>query len=408
MLITNKNEKGNLAKYLVFTFSLLIIIGGVLNTLSNKTYLNDSWTIGEWLINYEGGFVRRGLLGEALYLFSIATKISPIFIIWIISISSYYLLVKLTILEAKDKVSIVFLLSPGIFLAPIVGDFLIRKDLLLLVMFLISLKLLQSQTPNLILLNLLNISGTLIHESYAIYSLPIQFFIFNNRNNILKKNSYTFLKFIPSICLFIFCIIFKGNQTQAIAIHESWLKNSFLFPFENLNYKIPLGAIDAIGWDLKQVLKILLESFTNFKGILWVPLAWLTTSIILASFFLGDYSGKDIKIKSFILTFQFFPFTILCFSGWDYGRWIFIWILTSILIYCTFGQELKFFKPIQQNLFRYDLFEEFFFSIEIHRRSKILLAIFAYPHCCWSLYYLPSLLIVTSYSIIKKFKSSFK
>ena len=86
MLITNKNDKGNLAKYLVFTFSLLIIIGGVLNTLSNKTYLNDSWTIGEWLINYEGGFVRRGLLGEALYLFSIATKISPIFIIWLIFI----------------------------------------------------------------------------------------------------------------------------------------------------------------------------------------------------------------------------------------------------------------------------------------------------------------------------------
>ena len=408
MLIFNKDNKRNLNEYLVIAFSLLIVIGGILNTLSNKTYLNDSWTIGEWLINYQGGFVRRGLLGEGLYLFSNATKVSPIFMIWIISISSYYLLVKFTIFEAKNKVSIVFLLSPGIFLAPIIGDFLIRKDLLLLVLFLISLKVLKSLTPNLILLNLLNICGILIHESYAIYSLPIQFFIFNNKYDLLKKNSYTFLKFIPSICIFTFCIIFKGNQIQAIAIHESWLNNSFLFPFEDLNYKLPLGAVDAIGWNFKQVLEILLESLTDFKGILWVPLAWLATTIILASFFLGDYSGKDIKIKIFILSFQFFPFTILCFSGWDYGRWIFIWILTSVLIYCTFGQELKFFKPIQQNLFRYDLIEEFFFNIEIHKRSKILLAIFAYPHCCWSLYYLPSLLIVTSYSIIKKLKSFFK
>ena len=46
---------------LLFIFSLLIIIGGLLNTLSNKTYIDDSWTIGEWLINYQGGFIRRRL-----------------------------------------------------------------------------------------------------------------------------------------------------------------------------------------------------------------------------------------------------------------------------------------------------------------------------------------------------------
>ena len=125
----------------MFIFSLLIIIGGLLNTLSNKTYLNDSWTIGEWLINYQGGFVRRGLLGEGIYILCNVTKISPIYVIWLISVSSYYLLLKLTIFEAKNKVSNLFLLSPGIFLAPIIGDFLIRKDLLLLLIFLISLKL---------------------------------------------------------------------------------------------------------------------------------------------------------------------------------------------------------------------------------------------------------------------------
>ena len=148
--------------------------------------------------------------------------------------------------------------------------------------------------------------------------------------------------------------------------------------------------------------------FIDFKGILWVPLAWLTTTIFLASFFLGDNSGKDFRIKFFILSLQFFPFSILCFSGWDYGRWIFVWIVSSILIYCTFGEELKSYKPIQKNLFRYDLIKEFCFNIEIHKRSKILLAIFAYPHCCWSLFYLPSLLVIPSYSILKKSKLFFK
>ena len=379
-----------------------------MNTLSNKTYIDDSWTIGEWLINYQGGFIRRGLLGEGIYILCNVIKISPIFVIWLISIASYYLLLKLTIFESRNKVSSAFLLSPGIFLAPIIGDFLIRKDLLLLLMFLISLKLMKFKRPNLIFLNLLNITGMLIHESFAIYALPIQYFILKRKYDCLKNNSYTFLYLLPSFGLFVFCLIFKGNQSQAISIHQSWLNKSFLFPFETFNYEIPLGAIDAMSWDFIKVLKILLEALTNFKGILWVPLAWITTTIVLASFFLGDNSGKDLKIKSFIMYFQFFPFAILCFSGWDYGRWIFIWILSSILIYCTFGGELKSYEPIHRNLIRYDLIEEYFLKIEIHKRSKILLAIFAYPHCCWSLYYLPSLLIVPFYSVLRIFKSLFK
>ena len=62
-------------------------------------------------------------------------------------------------------------------MAPIIGDFLIRKDLLLLLLFLISLKLMKSKSINIIFLNLLNIAAILIHESFAIYALPIQFIL---------------------------------------------------------------------------------------------------------------------------------------------------------------------------------------------------------------------------------------
>lgn len=224
----------------------------------------------------------------------------------------------------------------------------------------------------------------------------------------MKNNSLIFLKFFPSFSLFICCLIYKGDISQAISIHQSWLNKSFLFPFETLDYELPMGAVNAISWDYKKVLNILFEGLTNFKGIIWIPLAWITTTILLGSFFLGDNLGKDFKIKSFILSFQFIPFSLLCFSGWDYGRWLFIWIVSSILIYCIFGEEFKLYKSIQQNLHSYDLLKDYCFKIEIHKRSKILLAIFAYPHCCWSLYYLPSLLVVPSYSILKKFKLFFK
>jgi len=404
--ISNKEIK-NVDYFLPTLFFILIILGGLLNTLSNKTYLNDSYTIGEWLINYQGGFIRRGFLGEGIYFLCNAIEFSPIFVIWFISITSYFLLVKFTIIEAKGKVSKVFLLSPCVFLAPVIGDFLIRKDILLLLIFLFNLKILKSSNPNTFFLNILNIFGILIHESFAIYALPIQLFVFSNKLDIFKIK-IILTKFIPSMLLFIFCLIFKGDQSQAMLIHQSWINKSFLFPFENLNYDLPLGAINSIGWDKQDVIKILFASLKEFKGILWIPLIWLITAIFSASFFLGDFSGKDFKIKSFILSFQFLPFSILCFSGWDYGRWIFIWILSSILIYCTFGQEIKSFKFMQNILLRYDVIEDFSLNIKIHKRSKILLVFFAYPHCCWSLYYLPSLLIVPIYSILQSRKSIIK
>ena len=408
MILKASNKKiKNVDDFLSIAFFILIILGGLLNTFSNKTYLNDSWTIGEWLINYQGGFVRRGFLGEGIYFLCNVIEVSPIFIIWFISITSYVLLVKFTIIEAKDKVSVVFLLSPCVFLAPVIGDFLIRKDILLLLIFLFNLKILKSHNPNTFFLNNLNILGILIHESFAIYALPIQLFVFSNKLNIVKTKIILF-KFIPSILFFISCFIFKGNQSQAMLIHQSWINKSLLFPFENLNYELPLGAINAIGWGFQDVLKILLASLTEFKGILWMPLIWLATAIFLGSFFLGDFSGKDIKIKSFVLSFQFLPFSVLCFSGWDYGRWIFIWILSSTLIYCTFDEEFKSFKCMQVILLRYDMIENFLLNLKIHKRSKILLFFFAYPHCCWSFYYLPSLLIVPIYSILQSRKSFLK
>ena len=50
-------------------FSILIILGIPLNLYNNRFY-DNSWTVGEWLISYAGGFVRRGLPGELIHFIS--------------------------------------------------------------------------------------------------------------------------------------------------------------------------------------------------------------------------------------------------------------------------------------------------------------------------------------------------
>jgi hypothetical protein len=47
-------------------FVFLIILGIPLNFYKNRFY-DNSWTVGEWLISYAGGFVRRGLPGEIIH-----------------------------------------------------------------------------------------------------------------------------------------------------------------------------------------------------------------------------------------------------------------------------------------------------------------------------------------------------
>ena len=80
MRIIKKLKKFKVTEdFLSIFFFTSIVVGSFLNMLSNKTYQYDSWTIGEWLINYQGGFVRRGLSGETIYFLSNSLKISPIF-----------------------------------------------------------------------------------------------------------------------------------------------------------------------------------------------------------------------------------------------------------------------------------------------------------------------------------------
>ena len=389
---------------ITYFFSLIIIFGSCLNLAANNSYVNDSWTIGEWLINYQGGFVRRGLLGEVIFLISDFFSITPIYLIWIICFSSYLILIKLSFGMVKNLVSSSFLLSPVIFLSPIIGNFLVRKDILLLLFFVWNLKIIKAKKSNIFFINLINIFATLVHETFFIYALPIQFFLLLNKKNKLSKIKNLFkniLLFSPSIMVFLLCFIFKGSDYQASLINKSWIDKSFLFPFEKFIDGNPSGAIDAIGWGFNDVVNLLLLSLRDFRGFLWVPIAWGLTILIIGSIFLGDNKSKDAKLKLFILSFQLIPLISLCLLGWDYGRWIFIWITSSIFIYSNFSNEIKKIDFYKRFSYKFNFLKINKFSIELNRRSKILLLFTSYPHCCWSLFYVPTLLVVPLYSLIK-------
>ena len=161
-------------------YFVLILFGIPYNLFNNSRYDgNTVWNIGDWLISYEGGFVRRGLPGSIIYTISSRLSVPPIHLIWLFSCLFYLLLAILLWKLCSKKVSSTLLLSPLILLGPIADNYLVRKDVMLLTLFAISLasfRFLRSKdSPGLIGLSVINISSTtaiLSHESHGFWALP--------------------------------------------------------------------------------------------------------------------------------------------------------------------------------------------------------------------------------------------
>ena len=84
-----------------------------------------------------------------------------------------------------------------------------------------------------------------------------------------------------------------------------------------------------------------------------------------------------------------------------------IWIFSSIIIYSLFGEEFNSLNFIKKKLNKFDFLKKILEKMKIQKRSKFLLVVFAYPHCCWSIYYLPGLFINLIYSILQSKKLIF-
>ena len=183
MIFMNINIFTRKINFIILYFISLIFIGFFINIFENNSYDND-WNIGEWLISYSGGFVRRGLFGELILKISLITQKNPILFVQLISTAAY--LIFLYLLKFTRKYfSILFLLSPIVCLAPILGNFLIRKDVFGIILFACCTLIIgkKKDFKNFFLINFISSIAILNHESYIFYALPSLFIlnIFSNK-----------------------------------------------------------------------------------------------------------------------------------------------------------------------------------------------------------------------------------
>jgi hypothetical protein len=70
----NEKNLNNILQKILPVYFIALFVKIAVGTLSQVNF-HEGFNIGDWLINYEGGFTRRGFLGEILYLLTFVTHV---------------------------------------------------------------------------------------------------------------------------------------------------------------------------------------------------------------------------------------------------------------------------------------------------------------------------------------------
>ena len=301
---------------------------------------NDS-SISEWLINYQGGFTRRGLGGEITIsvanFFSIPLRKSIFFIQSILHIS-YLFLIFTYIKNLKLNIFQIFALFAPIFLLYPVAELeaLGRKEMLLFLFFIIALFFCQKKYPTKFINSYVFVFFPvlcLIWEQ-AILFAPFIFVILIIKNNLktFKKVFINlFIIFLPSslvvIMIFLFPLSDEGHKAMC-----DFLQNEFS---ERCYMSADLLIKNTVYFDTLHIHNGAYFFPHYFRYIMIFLIGFMPLHILLSQ---NNFVKKDNFItKNFKLNFLFFalysPPIILFIFGYDWGRWMHILYSFSILLY---------------------------------------------------------------------------
>lgn len=309
-----------LNKYILLIFPAFV--GFVnLNKLNNQK--KSSQLIQEYLISYEFGFVRRGLLGSFFNLlsddiFSIAYVYIPI-VIFLIHFIYTYLILKIYELSAKSPIDIFVIFSPALLCHQIytVSGGAGNKEIFGLISILIISYYSQINNKRLYILG-----AFLLNLSFYIHEVNL-FFIFLMLYMLRYKKYFSFIVFSTFTNL----IIFLYNYLNAENL--TYIANKFCSEYY-LNFQnIGCEKSYYLNQDFLSSLEMVYSTvFTDHKYFLVYGFYLLVALVPLIMN--GFFTNK------LLVGIVFLNISPLFFIAIDWGRWLFILLnMLSILYFYT-------------------------------------------------------------------------
>ena len=341
-------------------FLISILISGSIYFLWSVKLLNDfpwRYVFTDWIINYEGGYIRRGLLGEISINLSNFLDLNIKYVFLLIHLSIYLLfhLLFYKFFSSFKKNYIFYLLcfSPLVFLYPITTfEAFARKEIFYITFFLLNCYLLikiKSRNMAFFSTNLLVVLSYLIHETsiFFIIFFYFSYYVFLTKNNYkIKISELGFIIIVYSVLLFLLSIPVTDEKLSEMI----YLVNQNFFELTKFS-----GAITWLQNDPSSAFLFLKYNHVSikfmFQNILYLHFLLIFFYLLYINNFFK--SGKYF----FILTILSFFGPLILFIVWlDWGRLVYIFYNFCLIFtfYCLHNDRGVFIKidklPIINNI----------------------------------------------------------
>lgn len=354
-----------------FAFIILAMYRNIKYDIGGLSYLD--WGVSDWLINYEDGFVRRGLPGQIIYVLYYIHPFNILKSIVIISmISSMLLLIIVLNIFIKKGWSTSILPLGSCFFFIFLAAW-IRKDSILLLLaysiFILYRKFLTKKSFIAWLgFTILSVILILTHEASFFFCFPILIvysysYISKEHKNNLGCRYFIWTKillpFIPVFMAMLAVCIFKGDSQTPNVIWSSWSDVFKTYP-DNVNSlaktmgKIGSG-VSALSWKLFPTMKYhatlnlfgtspIQNPFSiiiGLPGLIWMFCAYYYIVTRLNAVKIGHYSmvnNTEYEISNTLLAQFVFMIPMFTVLSCDFGRTIPYWVLSTLMAVECFGK----------------------------------------------------------------------
>ena len=368
----------------------------------------ETFQISDWMINYEGGFVRRGLIGQCLLWANHIHSFDIRYVILIIE-AIFYVLFFYLIFKVFKKYKWSFLGAMFPIACCTTSMAVYRRDFMMLCLCYFSyeyfFRYLKDNKKNSLIISIMIMSiSIIIYEPIFFVLIPILMMQYWSKKKNLIKLSIVF--FIPLFCMVLSCI-FVGTKDQVDIIWQSWV------PYipENSNIgqaieflKLTNTEVFKLHYDITYGNNPIIPIFTLI--IVFSIVYYLCTHIPNIDYCKKVLLDNKHKIElSNILIFQLLvQFPLFLILSTDYGRTIPMCIYTAIFIF-HFSNIIKQKTYVTNVIFLIsNITMKYFYSHKLFSNPWIfIITILILPFN----YYVPSLLydniIVHSYEKIIKY-----
>ena len=357
---------------LVVSLLILLLFTHYVYQANKFSNLNNGWLIGDWLINYEGGFVRRGLSGEFFFLLKSFLDVELnrlIFYFQFLISLAFFSLCYLYFANIKLDVFFVCLIfSPTILMFSFYDAFMVsRKELLIYITFLSLIFIIKNSIKNQIVISAYLIFSSIIlplTTEIVLFYLPYFYLLIK----INKKNNYKFFSRIvigqliitTSLILFIF---FFGSQLKTNEICKIIIEN-------NGNTNLCLGVISDSRQNFLEIISFNFSRYNYYNYYLHYFLSFFFTCCLISIYlYLSNLKKLIVKFNIYII-FLFVFSTPLFILGTDWGRWINIHFI--LIIFLLIYLKINNYKDIEK------------VKISLNKRNYFMFFIFLFFSFSWN------------------------